>query len=541
MRIVSFIMAATAVATVALSLGAVLADGPPVGGQARELQFELADGTVITGRIDVEAITIRTPDGKVRKVPTADLRELRVGLNDRPGAPEAPARPVGLKSSVRTGKSALVGTITVKQFRITGPYGRIAVKLEDLYRIRPGSQATSGKPGRRVIELRDKTRIKGMVIGQPLRVRTRCGTIVVPFDRIRKATFSSATDGKSVRVQCWNFDRITGALRPGTTISLKTDKGRVDLPVEKIAAVLAPRLDLDLGKGVKMKLVLVPAGKFVMGSPKTDGGRDDDEGPQREVTISGPFYMGIYEVTQAQWRAVMGAGPWDGRYAQSGAGNAASYISWDDASKFCRTLSKKTHRKVALPTEAQWEYACRAGGRTAYCFGDNAGKLGDYAWNHFNGMAMGEQYAQVAGQKKPNAWGLYDVHGNVWEWCRDWYDSEYYTKAKNVDPENTRKTGFRVLRGGSFVNTRYCRSANRDGYGPAGRYFHIGFRVLVSAGGAKNREGTCRCPGTAIGLLERPTRVVGATPSGKSRSITNRSRRISSCKQIQSVIRPPVR
>ncbi|MDP6717400.1 MAG: formylglycine-generating enzyme family protein, partial [Pirellulaceae bacterium] len=130
--------------------------------------------------------------------------------------------------------------------------------------------------------------------------------------------------------------------------------------------ILSKTLALDLGKGVTLKLVLIPAGKFQIGSPKTETNRNNDEGPQREVTISKPFYMGITEVTQSQWKAVMGT---DRSGDKSGSNNAVSHISWSNANKFCKVLSKKTGRKVMLPTEAQWEYACRAGSKTAYSFG----------------------------------------------------------------------------------------------------------------------------------------------------------------------------
>ncbi|MDP6547233.1 MAG: formylglycine-generating enzyme family protein, partial [Phycisphaerae bacterium] len=133
---------------------------------------------------------------------------------------------------------------------------------------------------------------------------------------------------------------------------------------KRIAAYFGPpkTLALALGKNVTLKLTLIPAGKFLMGSPETETGRGDAEGPQREVTLSEPFYMGVTEVTQSQWKAVMGTEPWAGKsYAKSGGSHAASYLSWDDASKFCEILSKKTGKKLSLPTEAQWEYACRAG------------------------------------------------------------------------------------------------------------------------------------------------------------------------------------
>jgi len=257
----------------------------------------------------------------------------------------------------------------------------------------------------------------------------------------------------------------------------------------------AKHLTLDLGKGVTMKLALVPAGKFLMGSKLSPAevarlfnGKEErhaNEHPQREVTISRPFYMGIHEVTQAQWQAVMGTEPWKDKISgRPGARFAASWMNWHEATEFCEKLSKKTGKTVALPTEAQWEYACRAGTKTIFCFGDDASKLGDYAWYQDNARTTGQPYAHAVGQKKPNAWGLYDMHGNVWEWCRDWHANDFYAKAKNVDPENTTESKCRAVRGGSWHNDPlHCRSAARNSWcGPHYRHYNYGFRVAVPSG-----------------------------------------------------------
>jgi len=264
---------------------------------------------------------------------------------------------------------------------------------------------------------------------------------------------------------------------------------------KRIAEPEAPKyLTLDLGKGVTLKLALIPPGKFLMGSrispvemARRHGGNEviyANNYPQRKVTISKAFYLGVREVTQAQWRAVMRTEPWkDKEYAKSGASFPASYVSWDDANRFCKMLSEKTGKKIVLPTEAQWEYACRAGSKTAYCSGDDPSGLGDYAWYCDNTKEIGEEYAHATGQKKPNAWGLYDMHGNVWEWCRDWYDKDYYRKAKNVDPENTGETKFRVIRDGSwYAVPDFCRAATRSGHFADGQgYGCRGFRVVVAS------------------------------------------------------------
>ena len=238
-------------------------------------------------------------------------------------------------------------------------------------------------------------------------------------------------------------------------------------PVKK-AEVPAAK-EIDLGGGVTMKLALIPAGKFMMGSPSGEANRSGEE-PQHEVTISKPFYMGVTEVTQAQYEAVMGTNPSNFK----GATNPVETVSWNDAAEFCKKLSEKTGKTLRLPTEAEWEYACRAGTKTAFSFGDADTGLGDYAW--FNGN--NGNTPRPVGQKKPNPWGLYDMHGNVWEWCADWYGD--YPKGAATDPQGPASGTYRVLRGGAwFISPDFCRSAYRFINYPDIRS-SIGFRVVVS-------------------------------------------------------------
>jgi len=169
------------------------------------------------------------------------------------------------------------------------------------------------------------------------------------------------------------------------------------------------QLTLDLDGGVKLELVLIPAGKFMMGSEKgvpvlPIGGA---EKPVHEVTISQPFCMGKYVVIQEQWQAIMGNNP----STFQGAKNPVEGVSWNDAQEFCKKVSEKVAKTVRLPTEAEWEYACRAGSTTEYCFGDAENGLADYAWFSVNSGNT----PHPVGEKKPNAWGLYDMHGNVWQ------------------------------------------------------------------------------------------------------------------------------
>ena len=230
-------------------------------------------------------------------------------------------------------------------------------------------------------------------------------------------------------------------------------------------------LELDCGDGAAMKCKLIPAGTFMMGSPKTEVGRSSEEGPQHEVTLSRPFYMGIYPVTQAQYKVVMRTNPSSFKDDH----RPVECVNRDDALGFCEELSSLTNRTILLPSEAQWEYACRAGSTTRYGFGDGDSRLDLYGWYDAN---SGKKTHPVA-QKKPNAWGLYDMHGNVWEWCEDAWHGSY----KNAPTDGSAWVGgdtARVVRGGSWGNNpRYCRSSYRGGSEPGYRRSGFGFRVVV--------------------------------------------------------------
>ena len=327
-------------------------------------------------------------------------------------------------------------------------------------------------------------------------------------------------------------------------------------------AGLEPNKTLDLGNGVKMEMVLIPAGKFAMGTEEPEpvdeaafqkkimtgqialavgglallamigvvagrairrkmrpqfslgylivmvlvagigvmGGTrwweserafdeakadyqaaaarfkeaDDSEKPAHSVTLTKPFYIGRFEVTQDQYVHVAGENP--SQFSQPrGQGLPVVLVSWDDAQEFCREVGKKTGLTVRLPTEAEWEHACRAGTRTMYCTGDTEADLDRVAWYDKN---SGNR-AHPVGQKAPNAWGVHDMHGNVWEWCADRY-ADYGTGAV-TDPQGPAEGADRVLRGGSWgIDPGGCRSANRGGSSPDARGDRHGFRVVGS-------------------------------------------------------------
>jgi formylglycine-generating enzyme required for sulfatase activity/serine/threonine protein kinase len=235
-----------------------------------------------------------------------------------------------------------------------------------------------------------------------------------------------------------------------------------------------------------INLVLIRAGTFRMGSPKEEVGRYDDEGPQHSVRITRDFYMGSTEVTVGQFRKFVsatgyktegekaqGSSTWQNNSYSSTDTQPVVYVSWNDAMAFCQWLSKEEGKTYDLPTEAEWEYACRGGLDKAYSFGEDAGQLDQYAW--FGTNSGGKSHA--VGMKRKNSWGLYDMHGNVWEWCRD--GKRTYEDKYIEDPEGP-KTGSRVLRGGSWDDPpRNCRSAYRFGGSPEFRGSNVGFRIVL--------------------------------------------------------------
>jgi formylglycine-generating enzyme required for sulfatase activity len=231
---------------------------------------------------------------------------------------------------------------------------------------------------------------------------------------------------------------------------------------------------IDLGNGVKMQFVLIPAGEFDMGSPSTERDRDNDESPVHRVTISKLFYMGKYEVTQQQYYIVAKSKP--SQFKQDD--RPVETVSWEQAYSFCKKLSKIKGESFRLPTEAEWEYACRAGSQSRFYFGDDPTyvEIEQYAWCSKNS----DSETHSVGQKKPNSFGLYDMHGNVWEWCSDYYAADYYHKSISVDPIGALYGKSRVIRGGDWSRSAiYCRSANRSSLEPYYIRNHIGFRIVL--------------------------------------------------------------
>lgn len=228
-----------------------------------------------------------------------------------------------------------------------------------------------------------------------------------------------------------------------------------------------------MGGGVKLEMVWIPGGTFLMGSPATEPDRTAAEGPQTEIKIAG-FWMAKFEATQAQYAAIAGNNP---AYFKVSGDYPVEMTSWGDATGFCAKLSAKTGKTYVLPSESQWEYACRAGSKGRWSFGDDPKDLPKNAWLLAN---SGDKGTHAVGGESPNAFGLYDMHGNVFEWCQDWYLASLAGipadgSARNVqDPASP----YRVLRGGGWhFDGSYARSAYRSGNLPESRFYTLGFRI----------------------------------------------------------------
>ena len=255
------------------------------------------------------------------------------------------------------------------------------------------------------------------------------------------------------------------------------DRGQPTPPVASYPIPVAtldptPVKDMELPESadsIGMEFKLIPAGTFTMGEGKE----------AHKVTLTKPFKMGVHEVTQDQYEQVMGVNPSDFK----GANNPVEMVSWEEAVEFCRRLSELPAEKAAgnvyrLPTEAEWEYACRAGTTTKYSFGDDESELRDHAWCSENSDVQTHR----VGSKKPNAWGLYDMHGNVYEWCQDRHGD--YPSGSVTDPTGPAVGSDRVLRGGGWdTPAEICRSAFRLWALPSNRFSIFGFRVCPSPSG----------------------------------------------------------
>jgi len=296
------------------------------------------------------------------------------------------------------------------------------------------------------------------------------------------------------RKQRWTAQQVLNALQP-----VQQAQAAVRMPVSPIPPIAsAAPFTENLPKGVTLEMVSLPAGKFTMGSSESDY-----EKPPHQVKVNS-FAIGKYPVTQAQYQAVMGTNP---SLFTNNPQNPVERVSWNDAQAFCEKLSQITGKTYRLPTEAEWEYACRAGTTTRYYFGDDASELGDYGWyvdnsgkqvidtdrilqevggdlhKYLERLIANSNQTHPVGQKKPNAWGLYDMSGNVFEWCEDnWHDS-YENAPRDASAWLTNNHDYHIVRGGSWIaSPGYCRSAYRSSY-LVGILGTRGFRVVCVSPG----------------------------------------------------------
>ncbi|MBN2111385.1 MAG: formylglycine-generating enzyme family protein [Methanosarcinaceae archaeon] len=220
---------------------------------------------------------------------------------------------------------------------------------------------------------------------------------------------------------------------------------------------------------IGMELILIPAGEF-----QTDPDEHSNEKMVHKVIVSKPFYLGKYLVTQKEWKEVMGNEP----SCFKGDDRPVECVSWNDVQSFVRKLNAwEDTDNYRLPSEAEWEYACRGGTITRYSFGDDESELDEYAWYYSNS----EHRTHPVGQKKPNPWELYDMHGNVWEWCQNRYTKSHEDASVDVSPWEAANPSGLALRGGGWVNSaRKCRSASRSSFNPDYGYYSLGFRLLRS-------------------------------------------------------------
>lgn len=240
-------------------------------------------------------------------------------------------------------------------------------------------------------------------------------------------------------------------------------------------------IEIPLSNGSSMSMMRIEPGCFLMGSEDFEPERCPDEGPRHEVHIENGFHMGVSPVTQCQWTSVMGTQPWDGApCVRNHPDHPAVCISREDARQFLKTVTRNGGGKgiFRLPSEAEWEYACRAGAQTPWHFGDDEWRLDDYGWYFWNAWHVGLQYAQPVARKRPNAWGLYDMHGNVWEWCANRY-APYAAGVPSTAPTDG---SYYAVRGGDFNRgAPDARSAVRAAHLPQTRSSLIGFRVVYAS------------------------------------------------------------
>ena len=263
--------------------------------------------------------------------------------------------------------------------------------------------------------------------------------------------------------------KTAGVLRLRASLSSLVEELQASESQEKRNVTADENAKIEVHRApLGIEFISVPSGEFLMGS--STGG--SDEQPVHRVTISGPFQMSRFQVTQGQWKSLMGFNP---SYFNTDDNLPVESVSWHDAEQFVARANAEFDDRYTyrLPTEAEWEYACRAGTE-----GDFAGILSEMGWYGVNSAGR----PHPVGQKNSNDWGLYDMHGNLWEWTQDWYGSNYYLKSPPTDPQGPPSGTYRVIRGGAWIiGGNCCRSSHRDGRWPGNRSYYVGLRLVRTA------------------------------------------------------------
>ena len=289
---------------------------------------------------------------------------------------------------------------------------------------------------------------------------------------------------------------ITGDFEFGTLTNPKPDLliapfGKEEAKARQAAWAKHLKTDVTITNSIGMKMTLIPPGEFMMGSPESQEGRFDDE-QQHQVRITKPYFLGVTEVTQGQWEKVMGTKPWIREdyfgihEVKEGEKYPATFVSWNDVQEFLSKLSRQEGILYRLPSEAEWEYACRSGSHTRYHFGNSSESLKDFAWFEGNAYKIGEKYAHQVGLKKPNSFALSDMHGNVHEWCQDWADQAYYKQfiGKIVEdpkgPLGPPLGPMHVIRGGAYDTSFSNIASSTRTRMSLVRTSFVGFRVVRS-------------------------------------------------------------
>jgi len=450
---------------------------------------ELTTGERVEGKILTERFELRTPYGDIQ------LSRHHIARIDFSDPDRQLQRVTTANSNILTG--FLINAIIDFE---TSDGIRKNLRLQKLLDLRSGGhwEDAPKAPHRTWVWLRNGDRLSGQILTQSLALITAQGTqlfSVLDIDRVQ----CGPNDSALVTVLLSNGQKRQGTLATedlslrldlGPTVKLYT--GAIELIGPDLAhppAGTNSMVDATLpapmpGSATNLAgFVWIPPGEFMMGSPTEEIGRDPDESPQTRVIVARGFWIGKCEVTQSEYQKVMGNNPSN----ETGDPNRpVERVSWFDAMEYCKKLTQacQTHGKLPeghvyrLPTEAEWEYACRAGTITRFSYGEDksATQLTEYAWFSRNSDSM----THAVGTRQPNKWGLFDMHGNVWEWCIDrWEDS--LPGGAITNSVRVAAGRLRVARGGSWLyDAKACRCANRDDYSPWDRCSDIGFRVLLA-------------------------------------------------------------